>query len=232
LTLFCEVQLHHVLILGHNEQTHAHAHYEFFRSNLKDYGSSLKSSLDFMLETRIRVFEEVGRVPVLLSMLIVVLGAQQTAGAPISLKLPANIYELYTMAVDGVLKRQFTDVSVAQRMLRDLAVANQLARRRTFSLEQARSTLKGSKELIELWEKCVQTGVIPLIKVLALGKETGEFQFKHLSIQEARSNLSFSTFFFHWNASGHQENTQPPNVDNWDCWSKIWLAGCPGPHPL
>jgi hypothetical protein len=22
-----------------------------------------------------------------------------------------------------------------------------------------------------------------------------------------------------------QENTQPPNVDNWDCWSKIWLAG-------
>jgi hypothetical protein len=24
-----------------------------------------------------------------------------------------------------------------------------------------------------------------------------------------------------------QENTQPPNVDNWDCWSKIWLAGCP-----
>ena len=60
LRLFCEVQVHHFLILKLNTDRLAEQHYEFFRSHLTNYENDLGASLSFMLETRIKVFEEVG----------------------------------------------------------------------------------------------------------------------------------------------------------------------------
>ena len=57
--LLCEVELNHIFVLQYNMVAHAHEHYDFFRSHLKDYENELAVSIDFMLETRIRVFEEV-----------------------------------------------------------------------------------------------------------------------------------------------------------------------------
>ena len=57
--LLCEVELNHIFVLQYNMVAHAHEHYDFFRSHLKDYETELALSIDFMLETRIRVFEEV-----------------------------------------------------------------------------------------------------------------------------------------------------------------------------
>jgi hypothetical protein len=38
--------------------------------------------------------------------------------------------------------------------------------------------------------------------------------------------LTQKIYISFFSSRGHQENTQPPNVDpNWDCRSKIWLAG-------
>ena len=69
--------MHHRFILAHNEASRAQLHYEFFRAQLRDYDADLSTNLDFMLEARMRTFDEVGRTPVLLSMLILVLGERR-----------------------------------------------------------------------------------------------------------------------------------------------------------
>ena len=76
-------------------------------------------------------------------------------------------------------------LELATEMLRAIAVANHLAQRRTFSLDDARGALRGMAAHLRLWEELLASGAIPLVKVLALGDQSGEFQFKHLSFQEA-----------------------------------------------
>ena len=78
-------------------------------------------------------------------------------------------------------------LELATEMLRAIAVANHLAQRRTFSLDDARGALRGMAAHLRLWEELLASGAIPLVKVLALGDQSGEFQFKHLSFQEARA---------------------------------------------
>lgn len=76
--------------------------------------------------------------------------------------------------------------ALPRRMLRHVAMANHLARRRTFELADARASLSGRPDELDMWDRCVRAGVIPLVKVLASdGDRSGEFQFKHLSFQEA-----------------------------------------------
>ncbi len=174
---FCEIQLHHMLILSFNNQSHAHTHYEFFRSKLEE--DDLAKNMEFMVEARIRVFEEVCKTPVLLSMLILVLGASEESK---DITLPSDLYHLYIMALNAALGRNFKgeEMVMASRMLRAIATANHMAQRRTFTLADARNVLKGSPGL-QMWEELCGQGSIPLVKILAFGENSGEFQFKHLS---------------------------------------------------
>ena len=119
----------------------------------------------------------------LLSMLILVLGEQRRG----ALALPADIHSLYGAAIRAAVRRHVGDarLELATEMLRAIAVANHLAQRRTFSLDDARGALRRMDAHLRLWEELLASGAIPLVKVLALGDQSGEFQFKHLSFQEA-----------------------------------------------
>ncbi|GMH82002.1 hypothetical protein TrVE_jg184 [Triparma verrucosa] len=187
-TICCqgEVQIHHFLILKYNDESNAHHHYEFFRSHLRSsYETALDSNLDFMLEKRMKVFDELGSVPVLLSLLILCLSSQDSGEENVN--LPEDIYELYIFAINGVLKRETAgNVETATRMLRRIATANHLQQRRFFLLKEVRDALAGHDDELSLWMQLMRRGSFPLVKVLASDGETsGEFQFKHLSFQEA-----------------------------------------------
>ena len=108
-----ELQVHHRLVYAHNEDTHAHDHYEYFRSQLK--GVQYKE-LDPMLERVLDFLDEVSGVPVLLSMLIVVLAHRVEGGA-----LPINRRELYDMAIKAVLNRRVWDRSTSRQHSRSCA---------------------------------------------------------------------------------------------------------------
>ena len=150
---------------------------------------------------------QVGKTPVLLSLLILVLGALERPGAKAT--LPSSIYELYTCAMDAAIANSLgaaaasgaispielaiSPIELAKSMLRRIASANMLAQRRTFSLERhVLETLAPHPDELCLWRQMLHTSgsngassPVPLVKVLALGHLTGEFQFKHLSFQEA-----------------------------------------------
>lgn len=71
-----------MLVLKHNEASGAEAHYEFLRSALRDdYAAVAASSVDFLIERRMRVFDEVASIPVLLSLLILCLRTQVATAA-------------------------------------------------------------------------------------------------------------------------------------------------------
>jgi len=146
----------------------------------------------------------VGKTPVLLSLLILVLGALEKPGAKAT--LPSSIYELYTCAMDAAIANSLdtstlgaaeasgaiSPIELAKSMLRRIATANMLAQRRTFSLERhVLETLAPHPDELRLWRQLLHTcsngasSPVPLVKVLAFGRQTGEFQFKHLSFQEA-----------------------------------------------
>eukprot|EP00966_Prymnesium_polylepis_P196685 4557490-Prymnesium_polylepis.1 len=58
----CEVELHHLLILAHHEGSDAAAHYAAFGAHLRgNYEGTLCADLDFVLERRMAVFEEVNK---------------------------------------------------------------------------------------------------------------------------------------------------------------------------
>ena len=145
-----------------------------------------------------------GKTPVLLSLLILVLGALEKPGAKAT--LPSSIYELYTCAMDAAIANSLdtstlgaaeasgaiSPIELAKSMLRRIATANMLAQRRTFSLERhVLETLAPHPDELRLWRQLLHTcsngasSPVPLVKVLAFGRQTGEFQFKHLSFQEA-----------------------------------------------
>ena len=187
---FVEVQVQHQRILQYNNESHAHDHFDFFRSLL---AATYDKGLDAMLEKTVRFFAEIRGVPVKLSMLVL-LFKHRCAGdtAP----LPTDPLELYWMA----MKLSSTMETVG--MLQTLAIANMCAGRREFTSEHAidafeaamRSASYGSNEAeqaLALWQRLLQDdGAIPLVKVLetdaiAQRRRQGLFQFKHLSFQEA-----------------------------------------------
>ncbi len=198
INLFVEMQVHHREILSYNDLAHAHDHYNFFRAHLQDqYDTELDSALDFMLERRMQVFEIITTVPVLLSMLIVVLAAYQRGECYAA--LPCDLHELYTMAVRAVLQRRVAgdDMrALAMSMMSRIAVHNHLAECRTFYQSEIDDALAGDAEALALWHSLLQgDGGPPLIKVLTEPEEgdasQGEYQFKHISFQEALFVSSF-----------------------------------------
>ena len=71
------IQAHHLLVLKYNDTSRAQDHYEFFRAYLRSaYEHSLGDQINFMLERRLHVFDSLGSVPVLLSLLILCLRVQ------------------------------------------------------------------------------------------------------------------------------------------------------------
>ena len=188
-----EIQLHHEKIIKHNEDSDAHHHYNYFRALMKeDYDEGLSKQLDFVLETSMVVFEEVVKVPVLLSMLAVVLKGEAD-GAMI--KLPTDIFSLYSSATSFVVeeavpkyKEEGLSDSDITECLRTLAYHNQLAHRRIFTSKNAVDWLQGKPSLITTWQKMLHHhDSPPLIKVLTAASATGEggeYQYSHLSFQE------------------------------------------------
>ena len=166
----CELQAHHLFILKLNDERHGQRHYEFFRRHLRNgYEVGLSSNLDFMLETRMRVFDELGAVPVLLSLLILCLRSQGAGDE--NARLPADMFELYSFAIAGVLKATLDGPqreACCRSMLRRIATANNLVQRRIFTLDDVRAALGGREAELAMWMELMRTGAIPLVKVLAL----------------------------------------------------------------
>ena len=171
--LVVEIQLHSRELLNYNNQADSHLHYEYFRTELAGhFAKTLKRNLDFMVETRLTLFEEVARVPVLLSLLLVVLG-----DAP--RRFPESVPQLYEFAVQAATQR--AKLANAPTVLRRLAVENMQRRRRAFT--GAELTANGGPS---------DGGGLPLLKVLAEGAtaDQTEYQFVHLTIQEALYGLA------------------------------------------
>lgn len=176
-----QVQIHHGQSLETFRRAGVQEHFSFVQKTLKDgHQAGDEPSFDAMLEARMRVFEEICRVPVLLSVLACAFAVEVQ-------HLPADIYELYEMGMLATLQRQLgkDQVPVGLEMLEAIAVANHLAKRRTFQVEDLEDALKGTPHLPPLWSRLLEDGSIPLVKILTLGHSIGEFQFSHLSFQEA-----------------------------------------------
>ena len=189
-----EVQVHHRAILAYNNRAHAHAHYDFFRSILRDdYEAALGSDLDFMLETRMIVFDRVCSVPVLLSMLCLTLshGEESFAKRSSSANFPPSVSKLYETALRkriarGSLKEGHDELSIFE-LLQTVAVASHRGQRREFTSTHATECLAERGDLARLWHVLEgEEGGIPFIKTLAgaSGGKDGEYQFTHLSLQE------------------------------------------------
>ena len=205
---FCELQLHHADILLWNTLSHAHDNYDFFRRDLSNnYERQLGESLGRVLE----FLEEIGGVPVLLSLLVLVFGADKGSGTNEWLKgLPMTRATLYERAVQAALETALreaspsvqADVPKIKTMLCKIAISNHLvadgsAGKREFSMSDVKAVLDAHE--VKLWNQFLpQPDVdadekkekgVPLIKTVFLSPdqvgEGSRFQFKHLSFQEA-----------------------------------------------
>ena len=177
--------MHQHNILAYNDASHAHDHYDYFRSLLE---GSYATELDMMLERTMLFLEEVAGVPVLLSMLVLLFDDGQVSAA----QLPTNRYELYDKAMQRVLSKRGADGHEALRVLRAVAMANLNAEaRREFSSVHVSSAI-GNEAGRALWQQLEEEAQgVPLIKTLAArvdgffrGKPA-QYQFRHLSFQEA-----------------------------------------------
>ena len=181
-SVFVEVQVHHMAVLQHNNDSHAHDHYDYFRAMLSN---KYTEKLDQMLERMLLFFEETAGIPVLLSM--VVLNLQHTDTVK---ELPLDRYGLYKDAIFHALKDGLQDSPYdpddVLRILQHVALENQRQQRRAFSSHDVNDFL-GSKERV-LWDALQRReDGIPLLRILEVGADSGDclYEFRHLSLQEA-----------------------------------------------
>ncbi|CAE8738702.1 unnamed protein product, partial [Polarella glacialis] len=173
-----KVQLHHRDILSLHASSRAQEHYDFLHCQLR---GALVGRFGEFLEGRLCVFDEICKVPVLLSVMACAFASKVHC-------LPGDIFELYQLGMLSTLRRRLSceeQVQGALEMLRSIAAANHLARRRTFQVDDVRAALQGRPDLLEIWSRLLEEGAVPLVKILTLGDVSGEFQFSHLSFQEA-----------------------------------------------
>ena len=183
-----EMQVHHESILAYNDKAHAHDHYSFFRSLMKD---AYEKTLDELLSRSIDFLESARGVPVLLSLLIL----SFANGITESGNLPSDRLSLYMSAIDTVLRRHSEvepqKAEISARALRRIAVANQQAQRRVFTSAEVEEILTSQGEDGELgvWKELPdKTGELPLIKLLEVGgaDEVSRYQFRHLSLRNLK----------------------------------------------
>ncbi|KAL1512428.1 hypothetical protein AB1Y20_005683 [Prymnesium parvum] len=184
-TAYVELQLHHEEVLKLNDAYHCHDLYNFFRAKLC---GQYAHKLDAMLEKTMTTFAEVSKNPVLLSLLVVLLGDGDDA---LSVH---DRYSLYKKAMARVISRDTPAGEPHEgvhAMLRAVACANHLREEgegvRFFRDAEVRAAL--TKEQWALWRLLLRDkGGVPLVQVLTEAREggdDGEYQFKHLSFQEA-----------------------------------------------
>lgn len=184
-------------------------HREFFRSRMcPSEGEAAFTDENFaeVLDLRLQVFNRINEVPVLLSVLVCALSDERD-------QLPRDTFELYAMGVEATVRRHFgcggrseaataaaatraDEVADTLRLLRLIATANHLAKRRTFQPSDVRKALSGAPDkakLLALWSTFLTQGEVPLVKILTLGDSGGEFQFRHLSFQEYFFGLTLTT---------------------------------------
>lgn len=203
---FAELQVQHAAILKYNDDSHAHDHYNFFRTLL---AASYGPSLDLMLGRLIEFLDEVAGVPVLLSMLVLLFKHLKEGDTS---PLPTDMFGLYESAMRLSIGDSSDGDRSAEAVFRTLASANQLAaqgQRREFTLRDVHDAL--SKQELQMWGEMTAKnndvqGNLSLVKVLEAPDEVqlvaptdasadkssaaahgGLFQFKHLSFQEAFS---------------------------------------------
>ena len=181
-TVITELQVHHRMILEYNDSAHAHGPYEFFRSLFAD---TYETELDVTLEHVILFFEEVGKVPVLLSMLVLIfMGRKPDSKQP----LPYNRFELYQQAIGASvaqLQGGKYDAKLVRQMVERVAIQNTMDNERNFRIDLVQRALAGAPAgvNVQLWNEIAESASgLPLVKTLELGTQ---FQFKHLSLQEA-----------------------------------------------
>ena len=201
-----EVQVVHRRTLDYNNESHAHDHYDYFRSTLGGrYDSVLKTEIETTVERTFLVFDEVVKVPVLLSLFAVFLREQSlttprpgATGLEPLMKMPQSIAELYKLAIKGIIRHsvmtfpQHNEEDV-HRCLRTIAYENHINRRRVFTSKDLDAIFEQHDLLLaQVW----QTSVLghpsrrpPLIKVLTAAAKSSEsapgaYQFNHLSLQE------------------------------------------------
>ncbi|CAE7383637.1 unnamed protein product [Symbiodinium natans] len=179
---FVELQVHHKMILDFNEVSHAHDFYDYFRRELRNtYGKEMENSLNFMLEQRMQLFKEISEVPVLLSVM--------TMALLHSNQMPSNLFELYDMGLRNMVRSslnqaQEDEVAATWDMMQKVAVENHLRQKRIFTQHDVDVALSSSPELQKRWLTFVERADVPFVKILSDG-DAAEFQFRHLSFQEA-----------------------------------------------
>jgi hypothetical protein len=186
---FAELQVHHNDILKCNDESHAHDHYDFFRSML---GGGY-SELDSMLERTMLLFQQAQGVPVLLSMLVLIfLDRKRAEEAKEKIKaLPRSRYELYDQAISASIRGRSIatkGTDSIRNVLQQVAVKAHLGEVRDFGQELVAGALE--KDELVLWSGMERAQQLPLVKVLEVGGTDdgvigGAYQFKHLSLQEA-----------------------------------------------
>jgi hypothetical protein len=160
-----ELQIHHSDIYDANERLHSHTIYEFFRSRLPN--SIVDQNIDFVLERRMQLFAEISKVPVLLSLLIVVLKDSQG-------RMPETIFELYEIAIDNILRNAKLRNRVGvERFLTSIAFDNHnnkegevLKPRRLFETGTVKTVLSLDPELGSIWKDLSKKDEIPLVKTI------------------------------------------------------------------
>ena len=146
------------------------------------------------LNRQLTFFDEVCKVPVLLSLFVVAVGGSGEAvgGGEVSPPtLPSDLFELYKLAVLATIKKTpDAPEDLLRSMLRSVGSANQLAGRRIFSGADVNQALESNPKAKELWWSLIEGNqAIPFVRTLAVpangaAQDQFEFQFSHLSIQE------------------------------------------------
>ncbi|CAJ1957588.1 unnamed protein product [Cylindrotheca closterium] len=191
-----EVQLHLDAIMKHEESADGHAAYEYFRSVLKErYHAVLGNALESpRIEDSLTRFEAMAKVPVLLSLIVVILfrgGVEDPLAA-----LQWSTIELYENSMECVVHRAVkhdkVDAQIVTTMLTKVSVANMRAQRRVFDMNEVKEAFAGEDNSETLFQKWLELqdkkGGVPLIKTLSESTtyaKGGLYQFKHLSFSEA-----------------------------------------------
>eukprot|EP00966_Prymnesium_polylepis_P285253 6589261-Prymnesium_polylepis.1 len=177
----CELQVHHPLLLSYHEESHAQDHYSFFRRLLAS--RTYEDGLDRMLDRMLAFLDEVMRVPVLLSMLVLVFATRTQAT---SAELPVDRYSLYDIALRCSITLAAAAASASPEetpylcalpetdvlnMLKRIATANQQLHRREFDADNVVHLLADYPQDARLWEELQKAGNVPLVKLLDDGAQ-------------------------------------------------------------
>ena len=166
----------------HNAKFTGRGDEEMVTQKYKDYCASVSE----VLARAVAFVEEVGGVPVLLSMMVLMIQHHQPADA-----LPTTVLELYEAALRASTSRVSSHFGrlMTLPMLTAIASANMSVKTREFTGAQANEALAHDAAL-QLWWKQVSKEDQPAIKILENdtvldSKLGGLYQYRHLSFQEA-----------------------------------------------